>query len=771
MAFAKNKLSSVPQNRWLAKLTTDHKWFWAAVGLGVVLLIGLLFWIRATLNVVAVVGDQKITKADVADMAPRLQKFYEYNEDTEALADIQKTTLNYLVEDKIIRVEAQKQGITADPAEIEKRYQELISQYDNEEDYIRTITAAYNWTAGLAKQSIERQILREELEPQVVAYRSGKIIATQHRPGGKLVELDVEGYDKRAKSTADKIAKDIQAEGFGAVYQKAGSYGDRGLSDPLLVTANEFKLSQTEPAVDKEALDAIFAATENQPTELFKTTTFYGVALVEKISAGASPSWEAFLANYPDKSVYENRLGSWYRAIWRGFASQFGVQDVNATQPPPSGGGGSSGGSSGGGGGGSSGGNVGGGGSTGGSPTTCGSATCHAAGVSGKVRDASTGAGLSNVSVNVYTQDSTATCLSHPNDPKCKCGPKSKSTSTGGAGNYSFARVEGTNCFVNCYFSRWHASFSKSGYQPWDTFFNPTNGFNTVINANLAPLITSLTVQAVRLDTGGNINIPIGSETTTYTINKKGEPIDTTVVAPYPTTATVNQGTPMQYVRWVSCSNGPGDYTVGVSGCHVRVNTGRSQTITVGYEPLRLPVACSPANSTAKTGENITFTAEHGDNSNYSWFAYTGTPQSGSGKTFTTSFSFAGNHGVYVSSNNTWMICNVTVTPAVEPVACSPVTHSPILVGHWAFFSASGGNNPYVWTASAGSASPNYVSQNFQVSFNSAGPKTVTVTSAGTSDSCNVQVSSPPPPPPPPAQGSEPSGSVEFDQGERPPIY
>jgi hypothetical protein len=65
--------------------------------------------------------------------------------------------------------------------------------------------------------------------------------------------------------------------------------------------------------------------------------------------------------------------------------------------------------------------------------------------------------------------------------------------------------------------------------------------------------------------------------------------------------------------------------------------------------PAPLPIACNPSSATAAVGTPFTFGATGGDGLNYNWTAFGGTPATGNGIAFTTTFNASGTYAVTAS--------------------------------------------------------------------------------------------------------------------------
>lgn len=80
------------------------------------------------------------------------------------------------------------------------------------------------------------------------------------------------------------------------------------------------------------------------------------------------------------------------------------------------------------------------------------------------------------------------------------------------------------------------------------------------------------------------------------------------------------------------------------------VGVGVVGILAVGAFVLAKPqaISCSPSQTTTTAGTPVTLTAS-GGSGNYAWSAQDGTPDSGSGSSFTTSFSSNGTWGATVT--------------------------------------------------------------------------------------------------------------------------
>lgn len=174
-------------------------------------------------------------------------------------------------------------------------------------------------------------------------------------------------------------------------------------------------------------------------------------------------------------------------------------------------------------------------------------------------------------------------------------------------------------------------------------------------------------------------------------------------------------------------------------------------TTTAPPTPTPPPVTlqCAPASQTVGVNQNASFVATGGTGS-YSWSAQSGSPTSGSGSTFATSYASAGQYTVGVTSGNQTAQCTVVVQQAVTPgpLVCSPASQT-VNIGQLAQFVVSGGSGQFSWSAPSGSPTSGQGSS-FGTSYGAAGSYVVTVSDLQTEDSENCSVTVPQTQTPPP---------------------
>lgn len=173
-------------------------------------------------------------------------------------------------------------------------------------------------------------------------------------------------------------------------------------------------------------------------------------------------------------------------------------------------------------------------------------------------------------------------------------------------------------------------------------------------------------------------------------------------------------------------------------------------------------LVCSPSNGTTPQGLPYTFTATGGSGT-YSWStvpAAGGTPSTGTGASFTQTYTVDGTYVATVTSGGQTASCRVTVQPAATTdVVCRPPTQT-VQLNQAANVLAVFGNGVYAWSAPGGSPASGS-GPNFSTAYDTPGTKTITVTSAGVTSNCLVTV---PPPQPTPLVCAPPTQTVSIGQ-------
>lgn len=163
--------------------------------------------------------------------------------------------------------------------------------------------------------------------------------------------------------------------------------------------------------------------------------------------------------------------------------------------------------------------------------------------------------------------------------------------------------------------------------------------------------------------------------------------------------------------------------------------------LTVSVSRVSPTFSCSPAVTEILTGQAITFTAG-GVESAVNWTATGATPATGSGVTFSTSFSQAGQFTVgwaFPGGNGATASCSVKVVNPSPTFSCSPAV-TKTETGSTVVFAAKGVPATVNWTA-VGATPPTGAGATFRTSFLQAGQYTVTWSApGGATASCSVEV-------------------------------
>lgn len=151
------------------------------------------------------------------------------------------------------------------------------------------------------------------------------------------------------------------------------------------------------------------------------------------------------------------------------------------------------------------------------------------------------------------------------------------------------------------------------------------------------------------------------------------------------------------------------------------------------------PLTCSVAPSTVNTNQAAIFSAV-GGNGSYSWSGPNLNVTNSAGSQFAVSYPTPGVRAITVTSAGLTAICSMTVVAPTSTgtLSCSPGVQN-ITLGQTASVSATGGNSIYTWS-SPDVTITNANGAGFSVNYASTGLKTLTVTSAGLTATCAINV-------------------------------
>lgn len=109
---------------------------------------------------VAVVNGEKITRSEFDlrfNQTKEIAKSQGANlTDEKIVKEIEKTTLEEMINEKILIQDAKKKGLIASVADVEKAYNEIFAKFKNKDDFIKELTAQ-----NLTEQSLRENIVRQ----------------------------------------------------------------------------------------------------------------------------------------------------------------------------------------------------------------------------------------------------------------------------------------------------------------------------------------------------------------------------------------------------------------------------------------------------------------------------------------------------------------------------------------------------------------------------------------------------------------------------------
>lgn len=425
-------------------------------------------------GIIAIINGEKITKQQYDEVLPKYKGFYEYSNNEKALASLEDNVKEKMIEDKIILTEAKKRGITASDEEIEKKYQALVSNYKDEDEYLNTVGSTYGWTAELTKDTMRIQILKEKLLPEVMKDIDVSFVYTRY---------DTDANDAQAKAKIDQLYAEYKSG------KTIETIGEELSTDPLwkhpngriggrynITEANEKRYFERRE--DWRGIKTL--KKEGDTTNIIKSGGGYYVFYVAKrVGKGTFNTWQEFLDsvyNTDKLSILDSASELIYRNSNKAYA--------NYAEP------------------------------------RCSDWTPHKAAIGGWVRDASTGlslppeddptatdnAGVNGVSITA-DRNWTYDPVSIPPSIFISCTPDSFSATTttggfgfGGLGTEGEYFIGGTlrpedyvpemNCTV-----MWSLSYTKQGYRYfYGVDHNKSSGVIEINASNLATFLDAYDV-------------------------------------------------------------------------------------------------------------------------------------------------------------------------------------------------------------------------------------------------------------------------------------
>jgi uncharacterized repeat protein (TIGR01451 family) len=318
------------------------------------------------------------------------------------------------------------------------------------------------------------------------------------------------------------------------------------------------------------------------------------------------------------------------------------------------------------------------------------------------------------------------------------CTPGTQSVTIGQTANFSANGDEGKGLY------QWTATggspASGSGVNFSTVYTSTGTKIVSVTNGGVSAANCSVTVTA---STGATLACSpatqsvLVNQNASFTASGRGDGTSIT----YSWTAT--NGTPSggSGTTFQTRYGSPGTYTVSVRDGSVS----RDCTVIVTGQTTTAQITCSPAEQSVAIGQVANFSASGDEGKGlYQWTSTGGSPASGVGVTYSTSYSTEGRKTVTVTNGGaSTASCSVTVTASTAPtLSCSPATQT-VLVNQAASFTASGRGDgtsiTYSWTATSGTPSGGS-GTTFQTRYGSPGTYTVSVRDGSVSRDCTVIV-------------------------------
>lgn len=212
---------------------------------------------------VAIVNGTIITKEEFQKEMDAIMFYYKKihnvdfstNEGKEELKKLKSNILDLLIENEIIKQEAEKRLIKVTDQEIENEYQKIVESSGGEEKFRQTLKEYYNWTSEDFKPKIEFQLLEDKLEETIL-----KDDEINKEARGKI---DVILNDLKEGADFSELAKNFSEDG------SAKNGGDLGF------------ISRGS-GLSSELENAAFALENGQISDAIKTKQGYNIIKLEE---------------------------------------------------------------------------------------------------------------------------------------------------------------------------------------------------------------------------------------------------------------------------------------------------------------------------------------------------------------------------------------------------------------------------------------------------------------------------------------------------------
>lgn len=176
-------------------------------------------------------------------------------ENKEMLKNIQKQTLDSLIENEILKEQTRKYKLKVTSQEVDEEYNKIVETSGGEEQFLQTLKTYYNWTPQEFKQKVKIQLLKNKLEEAVA----------------KDDEVNKEARDK-----IEGILRDLKAGASFAELAKEFS------EDGSAVNGGDLGFTSRGSGLPSEFEEAAFALEEGQLSDVVKTKLGYHIIKLEE---------------------------------------------------------------------------------------------------------------------------------------------------------------------------------------------------------------------------------------------------------------------------------------------------------------------------------------------------------------------------------------------------------------------------------------------------------------------------------------------------------
>lgn len=148
-------------------------------------------------NMAAIINGEKITKADIDSRINSSKDVFEKQgldlSDEKVFKELEKQILDNMVSEVLILQDSKKAGISANNADVEKAYNEILAKFKDKADFDKEL-ASRNLTDEKVKESISKQMtinkyIEQKTDIKNVAATDGEISALYAKYGEKQKDM------------------------------------------------------------------------------------------------------------------------------------------------------------------------------------------------------------------------------------------------------------------------------------------------------------------------------------------------------------------------------------------------------------------------------------------------------------------------------------------------------------------------------------------------------------------------------------------------------